>query len=123
SMTGVLAVLAFAAVVAGFVFGWPAAWGGGHEPLLERFLAPSLPAAEHVRFAEPGHATEYLFQFLGLAIAAAGWFAARTLYLDNRSTVPARLKEMFPRAWAVVFNKYYVDEAYDATVVSGSLVL
>ncbi len=123
SMTYVLAVLAFAAVVAGFVFGWPAAWGGGHEPALERWLAPSLPAAEHVKFRELGHGTEYLFQFFGLAIASLGWFAARVLYLDNQSTAPARLKEMFPRAWSVVFNKYYVDEAYQATVVRGSLVL
>jgi NADH-quinone oxidoreductase subunit L len=30
---------------------------------------------------------------------------------------------MFPRAWSVVFNKYYVDELYDATVVRGSIVL
>ena len=123
SMTYVLAVLAFAAVVAGFVFGWPAAWGGGHEPALERWLAPSLPAAEHVRFAEPGHGTEYLFQFFGLAIAALGWFAARVLYLDNQSTAPARMKEMFPRAWSLVFNKYYVDEIYQATIVRGSIVL
>jgi NADH-quinone oxidoreductase subunit L len=130
SMTYVLVALAFAAVVAGFVFGWPAAWGGGHEPglerwraPLERWLAPSLPGAEQVRFAEPGRATEYLFQFFGLAIAAVGWFAARALYLDNKSTVPARLKEMFPRAWSLVYNKYYVDELYDATVVRGSLLL
>ncbi|MCA1825750.1 MAG: NADH-quinone oxidoreductase subunit L [Myxococcales bacterium] len=123
SMTYVLALLAFAAVVAGFVFGWPAAWAGGHEPVLEHFLAPSLPAAEHVRFAEPGHATEFLFQFFGLAIAALGWAGARALYLDNKSTVPARLKEMFPRAWSVVFNKYYVDELYQATVVRGSLIV
>ena len=123
SMTYVLAVLAFAAVVAGFVFGWPAAWGGGHEPALERWLAPSLPAAEHVKFAEPGHGAEYLFQFFGLAIATLGWFAARVLYLDNQSTAPARMKELFPRAWGVVFNKYYVDEAYQATIVRGSVVL
>jgi NADH-quinone oxidoreductase subunit L len=123
SMTYVLAVLAFGAVVAGFVFGWPAAWAGGHEPILERWLAPSLPAAEHVKFAEPGHQTEYLFQFFGLAIAAAGWVAARALYLDNRSTVPARLKELFPRAWAFAFNKYKVDEAYQFVVVRGSLLL
>jgi NADH-quinone oxidoreductase subunit L len=30
---------------------------------------------------------------------------------------------MFPRAWSVVFNKYYVDEAYQATVVRGSVRL
>jgi NADH-quinone oxidoreductase subunit L len=76
-----------------------------------------------VKFAEPGRSTEYLFQFFGLAIAALGWFAARALYQDNRSTVPARLKEKFPRAWSLVFNKYYVDEIYGATIVDGSLLL
>jgi NADH-quinone oxidoreductase subunit L len=124
SMTVVLQILAVAAVVAGVIFGWPAAWPPhGHAPALEKWLAPSLPAAEHVKFAEPGHATEYLFQFFGLAIAVVGWFAARVLYKDNASTVPARLKEMFPRAWEVVYNKYYVDEIYDATVMRGSLLL
>jgi NADH-quinone oxidoreductase subunit L len=105
------------------IFGWPAAWGTGHEPALERWLAPSLPAAEHVKFAEPGHATEYLFQFFGLAIAALGWVAARALYNDNKSTVPARIKELFPRAWSLVYNKYYVDEIYDFLVVKGSVRL
>ena len=49
--------------------------------------------------------------------------AAYVLYDDNRSGVPARLKEMFPRAWGLVFNKYYVDEIYQATVVRGSVML
>src|SRR5207248_6843820 len=120
SMTWVLIALAAAAVLAGFVFGWPSAWGG-HEPLLEQWLAPSLPAAGLVKFAEPGRSTEFLFQLAGFAIAALGFLAARVLYLDARSTVPQRLKAVFPRAWSLVFNKYYVDEIYDATVVRGSL--
>jgi NADH-quinone oxidoreductase subunit L len=119
-MTWVLAALAFAAVVSGIIFGLPALWSG-HEPLLEKFLAPSLPAAEKVRFAEASHGEEWLFQFLGVAIAGLGWIVARTLYLDARSQAPARLKETFARAWAVVYNKYYVDELYDATVVRFSV--
>ena len=122
TMTYVLIALAAAAVLAGFVFGWPSAWGG-HEPMLERWLMPSLPAAESVPFAHASHATELLFQFIGGILVAGGGFAfAYLLYNDNRSTVPARLKETFPRAWAWVFNKYYVDELYDATVVRGSLL-
>jgi NADH-quinone oxidoreductase subunit L len=120
SMTWVLAALAFAAVVSGIVFGLPALWSG-HEPLLEKFLAPSLPAAEKVPFAPASHSEEFLFQFLGVAIAALGWIAARTFYLDAKSEVPARLKENFARAWAVVYNKYYVDELYGATVIRFSL--
>jgi NADH-quinone oxidoreductase subunit L len=122
SMTWVLAALAFAAVVSGVVLGLPALWSG-HEPLLEKFLAPSLPAAEKVPFAHASHSEELLFQFLGVAIAALGWISARALYLEARSQVPARLKETFARAWAVVYNKYYVDEIYDATVVRFTLVL
>jgi NADH-quinone oxidoreductase subunit L len=36
--------------------------------------------------------------------------------------VPARLLERWKRAWTVVYNKYYVDEIYQATVVNGSVV-
>ncbi|HWE23352.1 MAG TPA: NADH-quinone oxidoreductase subunit L [Myxococcales bacterium] len=117
SMTYVLIALAAASVLAGFVFGWPTAWGG-HGPLLEHWLSPSLPAQERVPFAELPRSTELLFQIIGgVLVAGAGWFVAWALYAENRSTVPARLKAAFPRAWALVFNKYYVDELYDATVV------
>ena len=122
SMTVVLMILAGAALVAGFVFGLPSAWTG-HEPLLEQWLAPSLPAAESVPFHEAPHATELLFQLLGVAIALAGWLSAKVLYDQNLSSVPARLKERFAVVWAVVYNKYYVDELYQATVVRFSLFL
>ncbi|HYR18347.1 MAG TPA: NADH-quinone oxidoreductase subunit L [Myxococcales bacterium] len=122
SMTWVLIALAFAAVVSGVVFGLPKLWSG-HEPLLESFLAPSLPAATSVPFRETAHSTEWLFQLIGVGIAAAGWAVARVLYLNATSTVPERLKATFPRAWAVVYNKYYVDELYQATVVRSSLLL
>jgi NADH-quinone oxidoreductase subunit L len=123
SMTYVLIVLAAGSMLAGFIFGWPAAWGG-HGPLLEHWLLPSLPAQETVPFAHPDHATELLFQLIGgVLVAGAGWFAAWALYAENRSTIPARLRSAFPRAWALVFNKYYVDELYQATVVRGALLL
>src|SRR5690242_21828211 len=89
--------------------------------MLERWLAPSLPAAESVPFAEASHATELLFQLIGgVLVAGGGFLAAYVLYSDNRSTVPARPKETFPPAWGLLFNKYYVHEAYNATVVRGS---
>src|SRR5262249_20687648 len=64
SMTYLWIVLAFLAVVAGFIFGWPAP-GGGPGPMLEHFLAPSLPAQEGVPFAQAPHSTEIFFQFIG----------------------------------------------------------
>jgi len=52
-----------------------------------------------------------------------GWLAARALYKDGRSEVPARLKARFEAAWTVVYNKYYVDELYDLVVVRPSVAL
>src|SRR5207248_4692129 len=122
SMTYVLIALAAAAVLAGFVFGWPSAWGG-HEPLLEQWLAPSLPAAELVPFAHASHSTELLFQLIGGVVVAGGGFVfAYLLYNDNKSSIPARLKATFPRAWGLVYNKYYVDELYQVTIVRGALL-
>jgi NADH-quinone oxidoreductase subunit L len=121
-MTWVLVALAAAAVVSGVIFGLPSLWSG-REPLLEQWLAPSLPAAGKVPFTEQSHATEWLFQGMGVGIATVGWFFAFVLYNDAKSTVPARMKETFARAWAVVYNKYYVDEIYQATVVRFSLWL
>ena len=123
SMTVVLQVLAIAAVVAGFLFGLPQAWTG-HEPVLERWLAPSLPSAELIKFSEASRGTEFLFQFLGgVVIAGAGFVAAWVLYADNRSPVPARMLKRFPRIWSLVFEKYRVDEAYDRLVVRPALAL
>ena len=55
-------------------------------------------------------------------VAGGGFVFAYLLYNDNKSTVPARLKATFPRAWGFVFNKYYVDELYQVTIVRGSLL-
>ena len=36
-------------------------------------------------------------------------------------TAAARLARAWPRTYALLLNKYYVDEAYDATVVQGTM--
>jgi len=119
SITLVLVALATGAVLAA-VIGIPMAWTGS-APLLEQWLEPALPAI--VKFAEASHSTEYLFQFIGVSAGAIGWFFARALYKDNRSQVPARLLERWKGVWTVVYNKYYVDELYQATVIRGSTSL
>ena len=119
SITSVLVVLASGAVLASLV-GLPASWT--HQPpILEHFLEPSLPAAVH--FAEHPHWMEWLFQIIGVSAGAIGWLFARSLYLNGKSPVPAQLLQRWKRPWTVVYNKYYLDEIYQATVVRGSLVL
>jgi NADH-quinone oxidoreductase subunit M len=103
---------------AGGILGIPTAWSGS-APILEHWLEPALPAI--VKFAEASHSTEFLFQAIGVSAGVIGWFFARMLYKDNQSHVPAQLLERWKRAWTVVYNKYYVDELYQATVIRGSM--
>jgi NADH-quinone oxidoreductase subunit L len=113
TIAGVLAVLALGAVGVSLL-GIPAAWTG-HEPILEHWLSPAITS--EVAFAEKPHSWEYIFQVIGVGAGAIGWFFAMLFYKDAKSTVPARTKERFLGVWTVVYNKYYVDEAYQKVVL------
>ena len=123
-MTGPLMVLAVGACVAGFV-GIPAALGGDNA--IEHFLEPSF-VAESAPLSEEGahevahlsHAAEIGLMAFSVLIAAFGIALAYHLYVRR----PERSKELATN-WAgahrVLTNKYYVDEAYNATVVKGTM--
>ena len=125
TMTYVLVTLAigcFATIALGF-------WAPlGHvlhlewmqEPVLERWLAPSFaPSRALVESRQAGSGTllEWLLMFASVAVAFAGWLVARAFYKDAKSTVPQRLAAAFPGLYRLVYNKYYVDELYQATVL------
>jgi len=76
-----------------------------------------------VTFLHFGHATEWLFQGMGVAAATIGWFFAMKLFKDGKSRVPQDLKSRYFGFWTVVYNKYYVDEAYHALVIRPALFL
>jgi len=116
TMTSVLVVLAAGSFLTLFL-GIPTLWTHA-APLLEHWLEPAIPA--EVAFEQAPHALEWAFQGIGVLAAAIGLLAARALYKDGRSEVPARLKARFEGIWTVVYNKYYVDEIYDALVVRPS---
>ncbi len=120
-MTLVLIALAAAAFGALFL-GIPEAWTG-HEPLFAKWLEPSLPAAAHIPFSETPKSVELGLMALSVLIGLCGWGLAHVLYFNNKSTVPARLLAQFPRVHKVIFNKYYVDEFYDAIIIRPALVL
>jgi NADH-quinone oxidoreductase subunit L len=116
TITLVLALLAAGSFLTLFV-GLPMAWT--HlPPLFEHWLEPVMIG--EVAFRHEPHWMELLFQGLGVGAATLGWIGARALYKDARSTVPATLQARFNRAWTVVYNKYYVDEAYDFLVLRPS---
>ncbi|MGH9345713.1 MAG: NADH-quinone oxidoreductase subunit L [Vicinamibacterales bacterium] len=116
AMTWPLMVLAVGSIVAGFV-GVPAALAGSNA--IATFLAPSFEGAAH----EPhhiSHAAEYALMALSAGVAALGIVLAYRFYVQEPS-IPERLARGWAGAHRVLFNKYYVDEAYNATIVEGTV--
>ena len=136
-MTFPLMALAVGAVVAGF-FGVPAALGGPNT--IEHFLEPSFTAeriagapegapaaaavpAEQGKPEEPPEvpeSVELALMAFSVAIAAAGIAVARRFYI-TRPEISENLATRWAGAHRTLYNKYYVDELYDATVISGTM--
>src|SRR5262245_27334658 len=135
-MTFPLMALAVGAIVAGFV-GVPAAIGGNNA--IEHFLEPSFTASEHAAAAEPGAAraeatepageghgeehesvgVEIGLMGFSLLVAIVGILLARKFYITSPE-ISERLAEQWSGAHRTLSNKYYVDELYNATVISGT---
>ena len=59
-----------------------------------------------------------------VAVALSGvWLATKWYFGPEAFARPRRFTERFPRLFATVANKYYVDEAYNATAVAGTMKL
>jgi NADH-quinone oxidoreductase subunit L len=122
-MTWPLIILATGAVLAGFL-GTPASLGGSN--LFDRWMGPVFTGGHGHGAHEATHAVEsmeYLLMVASVGIAGAGIALAYQMYY--RGTLSA---EVFSSAaggvpYDLVYNKYYVDEIYQATVVRGSLAL
>ncbi|MDI6765343.1 MAG: NADH-quinone oxidoreductase subunit L [Bacteroidota bacterium] len=115
-MTVPLIILAVLSVVGGFV-GIPHALGGGNA--IEQWLEPIFKRA-NLHLATGHHSgltTEYLLMILSVFVGVAGIYFARKLYLQNPELVE-RLTTSFRNIHKLLWNKYFVDEIYDATVVT-----
>jgi NADH-quinone oxidoreductase subunit L len=115
-----LVVLAFLSVTGGWV-GIPAALGGNNG--MERFLGPvftNRAAAEAVA-ATTGHALELVLTLVSVLVAVAGFYIAYVFYYEKPGTADA-LAERNSRAYAVVKNKYWVDEFYNAFLITPLLM-
>ncbi|MES1254651.1 MAG: NADH-quinone oxidoreductase subunit L [Acidobacteriota bacterium] len=139
-MTFPLMALAVGAIVAGFV-GIPGALGGGNA--IEHFLEPSFSAERTAPAEGPAHADmamahaggdaaegqgephassglELGLMGFSVLVAAVGIGLAWKFYVTSPE-ISEHLAAQFSGAHRVLSNKYYVDELYNATVISGTL--
>jgi len=63
---------------------------------------------------------EYWLMIISVLGAALSGLLALFIY-TRRPDIPARLAERFKGLYRLIYNKYYVDELYQATVISGVL--
>jgi NADH-quinone oxidoreductase subunit L len=120
SMTVPLMILAVLSVVGGWV-GWPETLGGSDR--FSKFLEPVM--AKHVEEgaeaaaaqAASGASVEYLLMLASVLIACGGIWLAYRWYIQ-RPEVPGKIAAASPFLYKLLYNKYYVDQLYDAMFVN-----
>jgi NADH-quinone oxidoreductase subunit L len=118
SMTLPLILLAILSTIGGFM-GLPAVFSENH--MLSNFLEPVLgfsrmavPAAFEA--AHLDHATEYMLMAVSVAVAGVAILIAFITYVSKKA-VPAEESAALSPLHKLVYNKYYIDEIYDALIV------
>ncbi len=107
-----LVVLAVASVLGGFL-GLPGRLGA-----LQSFLEPVFSPANHILGVHEHSlsAMDYILMVISLLVAMAGIVLAWVFYV-RRPLLPYAAGRKLAPLYKVVYNKFYVDEFYDATVV------
>ena len=116
-MTIPLMVLALLSVIGGFI-GIPEIFSGEHGNRFHNWLAPIFKNAERklALFGTHSHTEELFLMILSvIGVAAAIWFA-RYIYLKKPS-IASNTTAKFRGVYNLLWNKYFVDEAYDAAII------
>jgi NADH-quinone oxidoreductase subunit L len=116
-MTVPLMILALLSFIGGWV-GVPAALGGHDEigAFLEPVFSNGAPATEAV-----SHGLELGLAVISVLAALGGFYIAYLLYYKKPLTA-ASYAAKFPALYRIVSNKFYVDEIYQAIIVTPLLV-
>lgn len=117
-MTVPLIVLAVLSAIGGFI-GIPEIFSGEHGNLFHTWLAPIFKTAEMklMHFGGHSHFEELLLMIISVVAAAGAIFYARYVYL-KKPEVAEKTSSRFKGAYNILINKYFLDEAYDATIVN-----
>lgn len=113
SMTIPLIVLAILSALGGLI-GIPAVLGGGHW--LSSFLAPVFEASSgKLGHLTLDHTTEYILMAVSVGAALASMLYAYSRYV-KQGHVPADDREERGTLARLSYNKFYIDEIYDAVI-------
>jgi NADH-quinone oxidoreductase subunit L len=107
-----LVILAVLAVIGGYI-GLPRFLGIGSA--IDAFLHPVF-ANSHLAPTEENVTVEVGLMAISILAAAAGFFAAYWIYIRNWG-LAARMTKRAQGLYDIVYNKYYVDEAYMEVIV------
>jgi len=119
AMTVPLMILAALATFSGFLNIPHALFGHAR---FDGWLAPVVQHGAHAAHHDV-EIIEYVLMIFSVAVAVAGILVARAMY-QTRTLKPDWLVDAFGgKLYRTVYNKYYVDEAYDATVIAGTMSL
>ncbi len=112
TMTFPMIVLAILSIFGGYI-GVPAILGGSNN--IEHFLHTSFyyghSSAHHA--AHLSHGTEFMLMGIAVLVGLAGIYTAFLMYVKSKS-IPENLANSFPLLHKLFYNKWYVDEIYEA---------
>ncbi len=117
AMTMPLIILAILSVVGGWI-GWPEALGGSDR--FAHFLDPVIARHAEVVAAVPEatqRMTEWELMVVSVLVALIGIGLAWYFYL-RKPSIPGALAEKSGGLYRLLYNKYYVDQIYDAMFVN-----
>ncbi len=123
SMTMPLVILAIGSILVGYL-GVPEFLGGSNR--FEQWLEPVF-AGGHEAAAHAAHAhdvgLEWTLMIISVAIAGTGFLIAYLAFYRKSLSADAIADVLGGVPYRVLYEKYYVDELYWATVVRGTLLL
>jgi NADH-quinone oxidoreductase subunit L len=117
-MLGPLVNLAILSVIGGWV-GVPAAMGGHDE--IGHFLDPVFASGVITEAAATSHSLELGLAFVSVLVALFGLYVAYIFYYKKPRTAAA-LAGRAPAVYRLVENKFYIDEIYNALIVTPLLM-
>jgi NADH-quinone oxidoreductase subunit L len=117
-MTVPLIILAILSAIGGFI-GIPELFSGEHGNQFHNWLAPIFKDADRklAYYSMHTHFAEILLMSLSIVLAVSGIVLAVYIYI-KKPQIAVKTSQRFKGLYNLLWNKYFVDEAYDSVIVN-----